>query len=181
MDDNSQAISFEELHSLYAAASALSEANAFRTVPTNYYKVQGVKHSAKRNDKGRVVINANADLYTNEKRVGQISVFLSPELGRTNSGKIDREFRLYAQLVRTLYPEVKGDAELGHVSVADVLGRFTQYPVGMFITETFASEPDGITGKKTYQDAKTADEAKALREKGWKAANYVQSIGKLKL
>jgi hypothetical protein len=49
----------------------------------------------------------------------------------------------------------------------------------MFVTETFASEPDSM-GKKSYVDAKTDDEAKSLREKGWKPSNYVQSIGKVK-
>lgn len=184
--DDSQAISMEELFTTYAAASALAEANAFRTVPTNYYKAQGLKYDAKRNaantnfPQGRIIINAKVDLLREEKRAGTISLFLSPEVGRAKNGKLDREFRLYNQLARALYPHVKDDVELAKVNTGELLERFTQYPVGMFVTETFASEPDGLTGAKTYQDAKNDTEAKELREKGWKAANYVQSIGKIK-
>jgi hypothetical protein len=184
---DSQAVSQEELFATRASAAALAEANAFRTVPTNYYKAQGMKHDAKRNagtdafPSGRLIINAKVDLFREESRVGTISIFISPEVGRTRTGKMDREFRLYNQLVRALHPGVKDETVLAAVTTGDLLTRFEQYPVGMFVTETFASEPDQVTGAKTYIDAKTDTEAKELREKGWKAANYVQSIGKLKI
>lgn len=183
---DSTPLSMEELFATRADAAALAEANAFRTVPTNYYKAQGTKHDAKRgpateqHPKGRISINAKADLYREDKRVGGISLFISPDVGRTRNGKLDREFRLYNQLARALYPEIKSDAELASVNSGELLGRFEQYPVGMFVTETFASDPDSLSGKKTYIDAKTDDEAKQLRERGWKPANYVQSVGKVK-
>ena len=178
-------VSLEELFTVRASAQALAEANAFRTVPTNYYKAQGTKYDAKRGPakegfpNGRLSINAKADLYKDDKRVGSVGFFISPDVGRTSSGKLDREFRLYNQLARTLYPEIKSDAELAAIPTAELLSRFEQFPIGMFVTETFSSEPD-IMGKKSYVDAKTDEEAKSLREKGWKPANYVQSIGKVK-
>lgn len=179
-------VSFEELHSTYAQASALAEANAFRTVPTNYYKAQGIKAEAVRKPsdeqfpQGRIIINGKVELFREDKRVGTMGIFLSPNPGRTKTGKFDREFRLYNQLVRALYPDLKSDQDLAAVPASDLLERFQQYPVGMFVTETFASEPDGLTGAKTYQDAKSDEEAKMLRERGWKPNNYVQSIGKFK-
>jgi hypothetical protein len=181
------AVSLEELHVTRASAAALAEANAFPTVATNYYKAQGVKYDAKRGQAteqhptGRLSVMAKADLYREDKRIGGVSLFVSPEIGRTRNGKLDREFRLYNQLARALYPEIKDDQELAAIDVASLMDRFAQYPIGMFVTETFASEPDAITGKKTYIDAKTDVEAKELREKGWKAANYVQSVGKVKV
>lgn len=184
--NDSQALSQEDLFSTYASASALAEANAFRTVPTNYYKAVGVKHDAKLSGpteqfpNGRVIINARVELSREDKKAGSISMFLSPAVGRTKTGKLDREFRLYNQLVRALYPEITNEAEFAGISTGALLERFTQYPVGMFVTETFASEPDGISGAKTYLDAKTDAEAAELRKKGWKANNYVQSVGKFK-
>jgi hypothetical protein len=171
----------EELFSAHAEVSALAEANAFRTVPTNYYKAQGTKHEAKRNGVGRLSINAKADLFREDKRIGTISVFLSPEVGRTKTGRLDNEFRLYSQLARSLYPEIKDDASLSQISAGDLMTRFEQYPVGMFVTETFQTDIDPITGKKTYFDAKTDDEAKGYRQQGLKPANYVKSIGKYKV
>jgi hypothetical protein len=179
-------VSQEELHALRASAASLAEANAFKTVPTNYYKAQGTKHEAKKgpatesHPQGRISFNGKADLYREDKRIGGVSLFVSPQVGRTRNGKLDREFRLYNQLARALYPEIKADTELAALDPVDVMDRFTQYPVGMFVTETFASEPDSLSGSKTYIDAKTDEEAKSLREKGWKPANYVQSVGKVK-
>lgn len=173
-------VSLEELFNETASASALAEANAFRTVPTNYYKIQGTSFSANRNAKGRLVINCKADVLKEDKKVGTVSFYVSSEAGRTSTGRLDREFRLYSQMVRVLYPDIKDEAQLAQLKVGDVLQKFTTYPVGAFITETFASDPSPIDGKKTYFDAKTEAEAKEYREKGWKASNYVQSIGKVK-
>ena len=179
-------VSPEELFATRATVQALAEANAFKTVPTAFYKAQGTKHDGKRGPsteaypQGRLTINLKADLYREDKRIGSVGFFISPEVGRTRNGKLDREIRLYNQLARSLYPEIKSDAELAGISAGELLERFTQYPIGMFVTETFASEPDQLTGSKTYRDAKTDSEAKELRELGWKPANYVQSIGKVK-
>lgn len=172
-------VSLEELFNETASVAALAEANAFRTVPTNYYKLQGTKFDGSRNAKGRLTISCKADVHKEDKRVGSVSFYVSSEVGRTSAGKLDREFRLYNQLARVLYPEYKTDAEIGSVKVGELMQRFTSYPVGAYITETFASEP-GIDGKKSYFDAKTDAEAKEYREKGWKPSNYVQSIGKVK-
>lgn len=173
-------VSLEELFNESASASALAEANAFRTVPTNYYKLQGVKFDASRNAKGRLTVSCKADVYKEDKRMGMVSFYISNEVGRTSAGKLDREFRLYNQMARVLYPEYKTDAELATVKVGELMQRFQSYPVGAYITETFASEPNALDGKKSYFDAKTEAEAKDYREKGWKPANYVQSIGKVK-
>ena len=57
-------VSLEELHSTHASAQALAEANAFRTVPTNYYKLQGTKYDASRNARtNRLTLNCKADVY----------------------------------------------------------------------------------------------------------------------
>lgn len=173
-------VSLEELFNETASAAALAEANAFRTVPTNYYKIQGTKYDASRNAKGRLIISCKADAYKEDKKLGNVSFYISNEVGRTSAGKLDREFRLYNQMARVLYPEYKTDQELAAVKVGELLQRFTQYPIGAYVTETFASPDVGIDGKKSYFDAKTDAEAKEYREKGWKANNYVQSIGKLK-
>lgn len=181
MQTENIAVSLEELHATHASAEALSEANQFRTVPTNYYRIQGTKYTAERSAKNnRLTLNLKADVYKEDKRVGNVGFFVSPEIGRTAAGKLDREFRLYNQLSRVLFPELKTDAELAGVTVAQMVERFTQYPVGAYITETFSSEPNPLDGKKTYMDAKTDDDAKKYRELGWKPSNYVQSIGKLK-
>lgn len=180
------AVSPEELFNARASAQSLAEANAFKTVPTNYYKAQGKKFTAKRgaattqHPNGRMTVNCSADLYKDDKKVGSVNFFVSHEMGRTGSNKPDREFRLYNQLSRVLYPELKTDAELAEVNALDLMQRFEQYPIGLFVTETFSGEPDQVTGKKPYRDAKTEDEAKQLRGLGWKANNYVQSIGKVK-
>lgn len=173
-------VSLEELHSATASAAALAEANSFRTIPTNYYKLQGTKYDAGRNAKGRLIIACRADASKEDKKLGSVSFYISNEVGRTSAGKLDREFRLYNQLARVLYPEFTNDQELAAVSVDELLSRFLQYPVGGFITETFSSQPDAMTGKKSYFDAKTDAEAREYREKGWKPSNYVQSIGKVK-
>ena len=173
-------VSLEELFNETASAAALAEANAFRTVPTNYYKLQGTKFDASRNARGRLTISCKADVYKEDKKVGSVSFYISNEVQRTSAGKLDREFRLYNQMARVLYPEYKTDAELATVKVGELLQRFQSFPIGAYITETFSSPDAGLDGKKSYFDAKTEAEAKEYREKGWKANNYVQSIGKVK-
>lgn len=82
--------------------------------------------------------------------------------------------------MKQLFPELKTDAEYSQVELGTMLQRVTQYPVGVKVTETFKSpEVDPATGKYSYKDALSADEAKALRTDGWKANNYVQAIGKV--
>lgn len=185
--NDSTPVSMEELFATHASAQALNEANAFKTVPTNYYKMMGTKGDAKRGapseqfPHGRLTINLRGSVTKDDKALGSVGFFVSPELGRTATGKLDREIRLYNQLLRALYPELKNDNDLATISAGDAINRFTQYPIGAFITETFASDPDIQTGKKSYQDAKTDEEATELRKRGWKAANYVQSLGRVKL
>jgi len=185
--NDSTPVSMEELFNTHTTAQALSEANAFKTVPTNYYKLQGTKGEAKRSamstefPNGRLTLNLRGDVYKDDKRVGSVGFFVSPDVKRTDKGKLDREIRLYNQIMRALYPEIKTDAELAQINAGEMVARFTQYPIGAFVTETFASDPDPGTGKKSYQDAKTDTEATELRTRGWKPANYVQSIGRVKL
>lgn len=180
MSEQNTPVSLEELHSVTASAAALAEAQSFPTVPTNYYKLQGLKYDASRNAAGRLIIACKADAIKEDKRAGSASFYISNEIKRTASGKLDREFRLYNQLCRVLFPEYVNDTDLAKVKVGELLERFLQYPIGAYITETFSSEPDGVSGKKSYFDAKTEAEAKEYREKGWKPRNYVQSIGKVK-
>jgi len=177
-------ISPEELFAIKASADAVAEANAFRTVPTNFYKIQGTKFSGYKNEptpahpEGRRIINCKAEVFQDSKRLLTIGFFISPDEGRTKSHKLDREFRLYNQLANALFPDMKGNVG-SMVDAGALLERFTQYPVGAFITETFSSDP-GPDGKRTYKDAKTDEEAIELRKLGWKPNNYVQSVGKVK-
>ena len=173
--------SLEQFFTIRAQANEFSEANAYPTVPTGYYRFQAKGYeNATGQGESRLSVKIKGDLFNSEKRVGSVNVYISPIMVRGGTGKPDRSFKLYTQFVKQLFPELKTDAEYSEVDLGTMLQRVVQYPVGAKVTETFKSpEVDPATGKHSYKDALSADEAKALRTEGWKANNYVQAIGKV--
>lgn len=186
--DNTRVLSQEELFSQEASAAAIAEATAFKTVPTGSYQIKLAKFVGKQDaptdqfPKGRIRAQLTCNVLDAEgKKQGSITFSISREIGRVAStGKLDRLSKMDGQLMKALFPDVKNDADLAKISWAEVFSRFEQYPVQAFITETFSTDIDPLTGARSYFDAKTPEEAKAYRERGLKANNNIQSIGRVK-
>lgn len=171
----------EQFFTVRAQANEFGEANAYPTVAGGYYKFQakGYENATKQGE-ARLSVKIKGDLFKDEKRIGSVNVYMSPQMERGTTGKPDRSFKLYTQFVRQLFPELKTDLEYAEVDLGTLLQRVVQFPVGAKVTETFKSPSvDPATGKYSYKDALSQDEAKALRTEGWKANNYVQAIGKV--
>ena len=170
-------VSPEELFNIRASKEATNEANAYPTIQTGSYHLQIKKWDAKRYEDQRLIIRVTAEASQENIKKGTINFSISPELKRTSTGKPDKAFKLYAALQSITYPESKNGGE--NPTVPEVMSRAESFAIKAFVTETFKGDIDTITGYPAWLDAKTPEMAKEYREKGYKASNFVQSLGKV--
>src|SRR5574338_1269677 len=98
--------SLEAFFTIRAQAGELAEANAWPTVGTGYYKFQTKGYeNATAQGSDRLVVKIKGDLFNSEKRIGTVNAYVSPVFARGSSGKPDRAFKLYSQIVKQLFPE----------------------------------------------------------------------------
>jgi hypothetical protein len=181
----------------FADASAMAEATRFKTIPTGSYTGQVTKRdgqyfeskagnygeywSAVFNDSDEVNPNwrkgvrLSADLSNGDgKRLSMIRIEASWEAKRDlKTGKLDKLFTRWNQLTRAMFPNSKDEAK----STGEVLTMLSQFPIKVFVTESF--QVPAIDGTKKWVSPKTDEEAKQYREAGYEAKNFVQSVGKL--
>ena len=184
--DNLVPLTPEEAFEKRAAAAEFKEASEFPTIATGDYKVQGDSGEAfvDKDPKvmailpnGRVILKLKGTAFIGSERKGKITATVSPDLVRTGNvptGKPDQKFKQWTQLVKTLFPDVAAES-LAEVSVSQVMERWTKYPVGMYVTQTF-KEPTGVDNKNNWYDAKTPEEVAQYRQKGLSASNFVKNI-----
>lgn len=186
--DNLTPLTPEEAFEKRAEAAQFKEAASFPTIPTGEYKVQGDSGEAFLDKdpqrvlptypNGRVVVRLKGTAYIGSERKGKITLTVSPDSVSNLSIKPDQKFRHWTQLVKVLFPDIAA-AEQSAVTVSQVLDRWTKYPAGMYITQTF-SEPTGVDNKKNWYDAKTPEEVADYRSKGMDTNNFVKNIFTLK-
>lgn len=183
--DNLTPLTPEEMFEKRAQAAQFKEASEYPTIATGDYKVAGDSGEAfvdkdprvlQKYPSGRVIVKLKGTAYTGEKREGKITCTVSPDMASGVGVKPDQKFKQWCQLVRVLFPDVAA-AEQSQVNVTQVLERWTKYPVGMYITQTFSEPiPNDPDGKKAWYDARTPEEVAEHRAAGRSANNFVKNI-----
>lgn len=187
----------EDYFNEFVDSSAVAELARFKTIPTGNYPLQVTKRDGvyfTKHEKGywQVVFaeeGASVDpnwrkgvrlqgavLNADGKKMTTVRVDASWEVKRDNEGKIDSLTRRWDQISKALFPTLKPE-ERATKSTGDVLQALSQYPVGAYITEAF--HVPAMDGSKRWTTPKSDDEAKAYREAGYDAKNFVQSITKV--
>jgi hypothetical protein len=159
----------------YADASAVAEANSFKTIPTATYTIQITKAVGQKfAGDDRPLVHMTADVLDNGRKVSTVFFNASWVARRRDTdGRLDSNFTRWAQILRILYPELS-DAERAKMSVTDVVDTAMKFPLGARITESF-QVPNG-DGSLKWVTPRTADEAVQYRTAGLQARNFVQSI-----
>lgn len=162
----------------FAAASALAEASAFKTVRTGPYRVQVTKVEGKKFDNDtRPYANMTVAIMdeTGQKKLSTAWVDVTWVERRDQEGKLDRSFQLWNQLTRALYPDLNA-SERAMKDVGTVLGDAKVYPLNSWVMEKFRVEqPDG---KVRWIAPKSDDEAKQYRTLGGKVINTISNFSK---
>ena len=175
----------------------VSEATAFKTLPTGLYKgivskVEGKvvpptrKNGDPNPDAGRNLAHCTVDIYDAESgqkkgkqfidiampseiyRVNPETRTVTPEADAEKGWELDKSSKLLGQAHKAL--DVKG-------SLGDLLNAMKENYFGIFVTESFKTIENGQT---KYKNARTEEERKEYVAAGFEAANFVQSISKLK-
>ena len=173
-----ETFNLEEYFNEFADAGAMAEASRFRTLPTGSYPIQIKKHEGtKFNGSDRLIVHFTADAL-NENGKKAATVFFNatwiPE--KNDKGELDRVFKLWEQLTRALFPELKAE-ERSKKSVGEVINAAMSYPVKAYITESY--HVPAIDGSKKWTTPRTAEEVVQYKTAGYEARNYVQNIGRV--
>lgn len=161
----------------FASATAVEEANRFRTLPTGDYTIQVTKVVGQKfSNDDRALAHMTADVLIDGVKKGTVFFNASWIERRDGSGKLDGNFNRWAQILRSLYPDLDATARAAKV-VGEVTKDVQLYPLRAHITESFrVQRVDGTMG---YTTPRTEDELKALRATGAEAKNMVWSLSKV--
>lgn len=191
----------ESYFSEFADASAMAEASRFKTIPSGSYTAQVTKRegqyfelktskaggeywgpvftdSADVNPNWRKGVKLTADVSNGDgKKLSTIRIEASWEAKRDpKSGKLDKLFTRWEQLTRALYPNMKPE-ERAQKNTGDVLSAVAQYPIKVYVTESF--QVPAMDGSLKWTSPSNDEEIKQYREAGYKVANFIQSVGKV--
>ena len=169
-------IALEEMFNEFATANMITEATKFGAAPTGSYDMRITKYEGKERD-GRKKAHIQAAISAEGRKRGVVFFDISWVEGRTSSGKLDRESRLWGQLVQALFPD-KAATALADMPVGEVLDLATKYQLRVFVTEAFKVPDATKNSGYAYITPRSEQELKDLRSKGYNSQNFVQSISK---
>ena len=111
-----------------------------------------------------------------DKKAGSVGADVSWETRKDAKGKPDKASKLWGQLVVALGMKDK--------SVGEVLDAVAQYPISVYVNESFkvpaTAEERAKTGRDSvYKTARDAEARKEYRSQGYEARNFIESISKL--
>lgn len=164
-------LNLEELYTTYTSDEQIKESYERRTVPTGRYTYNPKKAAARLMPEnspfpGRKTGSFFGQLMDDQgARKGSLGFDASWEVHRRDNGKMDSLAVLWGQLVTAL--------DLKSKPVGDVIVAAGQYPLSIYVTESFKT-PTG------WQTARTMEERAELRKAGYDARNFVQSISRVR-
>ena len=192
--------SVEEYFNEFADSAAMAEAARFKTIPTGTYQAQitkregryfEVKTSKNGGEYWGAVFSDDTTVNPNWRKGVQLTADLSNGTGKKlttvrieasweakrdpKNGKLDKLFNKWEQLTRALFPNLKPE-ERAQKSSGDVLTALAQYPVKVYLTESF--QVPAIDGGTKWVTPTTEEELKTYREAGYRPSNFVQNISK---
>ena len=157
----------------FAPANMIQEATAFKTVKAGQYDGQINKVYEFNADEGWARVGAKVAVDGAIR--GSVFFRVQWKEARGKNGKLKGSCKLYAQLLKALYPTKTAD-ELATVDAQTLLDDSMKFVVGMFVSEYYvvpdASNPYGSS--RVYP--KTTDEIADVLKRGGKAKNDVLTI-----
>lgn len=173
MNNNTTELNIEDLYGKTTSAEQIKESFDRITMPTGRYiyaasKVEAVRGSEDHPFKalaGREFAHIFGKVTNDEgKRLGSVGFDASWEPVKTDNGKLDKTSKLWGQICVAL--------DMKDKAIPEVLDALRQYPVRVYINESFKT-PEG------YRTARDADARAAFRKAGYDSRNFIESVGKL--
>lgn len=182
----------------FADASSMEEAARFKTFPSGNYMLNFTKQEGRYFEdaggwwkaafgdgdvdpdwrKGIRLSATVSDPQHDNKKVGFVNVEASwVEKRDKKTGNFDKLFVRWEQLTRVLFSGLSAK-ERAAKEVGEVLGAAMQYPVGAYIIESF--QVPAIDGSSKWTTPKSEEETRTYKLAGYKAANFVISLNKVK-
>jgi len=170
---------------------AVDEGTAFKVAPTGGYNVQLVlfrqevgadKARSWEYDRAITTFQCPITVMGDGERVikiGSAMINMSHEIRRVENGDLDKLSKRYTQLVDALQ-KIEALPKTGWGS-KDVWEAAINYPVHVFVTESFKIPNEAKPGEWTYRTVRRPDdneEIKGYKEQGYTAKNFVQSISR---
>lgn len=158
-----------------SSEGALREANASRTVPTGSYTLQATKAEGKvwsNETNKREGVHFTIAIKKGEKRIGTVFPDMSWVEVRTKKGELDGKSKLWLQLTKAVYPEMKAN-EVKELTVQQVIDAALKYPFSGYVMEQFvtpATEEDKASG--WFMDTKKRSARTPEQTVEWTKAGY---------
>ena len=181
MTVNNTELDIESLYGKTTSPEHIKESFDRLSVPTGRYIFAATKVEAVRGAEdhpvpmlqGREFAHVFGKLTTDDgKKRGNIGFDASWETRKTDQGKMDKPGKLWGQLLVALDMKEKG--------VAEVLDALRQYPVSVYVNESFKVPGEGqYAGRMVYRTARTEEDRKDYRSKGYEGRNFIESISRL--
>lgn len=178
--DSYEPLNMTELYNQFTPAEQVKEGTAKSTVPSNSYLFKAGKYEA-RTAPGDHFKYPNRTLYTLNGTIeregsvlGRIFVDTSRDVDawRQKNGKMDGPALLWTHLIAALDAQGKSDG--------DVLDLAKQYPVEVYVKETFDAGEHIVDPKQRWLSAGTPEERAEFFRQGYRASNRVTSIRKVR-
>lgn len=167
-------LNIEDLYGKTTSAEHIKESFDRLTAPTGRYIFAATKVEAVRGAddhpleglRGREFAHVFGKLTTDDgKKRGNVGFDASWEVRRTPStGKMDKPGKLWGQILVALDMKEKG--------VPEVLEAMAQYPLSVYINESFKT-PEG------YRTARNEEDRATYRKAGYESRNFVESISRM--
>ena len=170
---DAKVIPLEDMFNEYASAATVGEGNKRDNVPSGPYNMQVTKYEG-REFEGRKYAHLTISCFNEvgQKR-GTVFTDVSWQERRDAQGKLDKKTRLYAQLAKALFA-TSTDNEIADKSVKEVLDTSLLYKINGYVSERFKDQ------EGNWYNARTSDDAKAYREKGYDSMSLVTNFSKVK-
>jgi len=154
-----------------ASNTDLAEASQdFPVVPTGVYQVEITKKAwTPAGDKspwpGRLMASCRWAVFQNGQKIATLLGDISPEKGVTNSGRLDKPYRLWLQAAMTL--------EMAKSTPADVFEMLDSIPYRAKVDLIFKT-PEG------WRTAGNDSDAAGYREAGYEGRNFINKLEAVK-
>lgn len=172
-NNNVTELNIEDLYSKTTTAEHIKESFDRITMPTGRYiyaatKVEAVlggdEHPVPQL-RGREFAHVFGKVTTDEgKKRGNVGFDASWEVRKGDTGRLDKPAKLWGQIVVAL--------DMKEKAVPEVLDALRQYPLSVYINESFKT-PEG------YRTARDEAKRAEYRKAGFESRNFIESVSKL--